>query len=267
VTDDAPRCFDEAQVRWAARLLSEALSPDDGRAAGCRRLLDGLAERIGADAWMWVRSRLPPLAKPVNIDFVYGGGMRGDQLARISERMLQTTGPGSEHPWVYEQMAAGRFFTAARPQMIDDAAWRADSTMAQVRAAGIDELLYSWVPLSDGEAGTVWSGTWFFRAAGRPAFDPAACRLVHLVMSECGPLHAGGVNLTVEPALTRLTPKQRLVLVPLLDGRSPGETADHTGLSVHTVNDHVQAIYGHFRVQSRAELLAQFMQPAAEEPA
>ena len=260
MTDRDEITLTQDDAGWAVRLLADALAPDDDRDAARRRLLDGLGHRIASDGWVWWRSRIPLNAQPVNLDFLYGGGLRGGQLACVSERMLRALGVGCEHDWFDEQVARGAFFTATRPQMVDDAAWQRDPTLARVRAAGLDEVLYSWVPLPDGQRGTVWSGACFFRALDRPAFDPGAGRLVHLVMSECGRLHADGVNLTVEPALTRLTPKQRLVLMQLLDGRRVPEAAAQIGLSVHTVNDHIKAIYRHFEVQSRAELMSRFVE-------
>ena len=256
---DAELELTEAEVRAVVRLLAEALCPDDGRPAKVGRLMDGLCAMIGARGWMWVRSRLDDFTQPVNYDYLYGGGLEAGQMGRIAERMFSTLGPGSEFAPLNRHIDAGRFFSVTRRQMVDDAAWKKDATMAAVRQAGIDEMMYSWFPVPDGRSGTVWSGGWFYRGVDSPGFDPRDCRLAHLIMSECGVLHVDGLDLSEEAALQTLTPKQRLVLTQLIDGQSVKQVAYHLDLSPHTVGDHVKAIYRHFEVQSRAELMRRFM--------
>ncbi len=213
---------------------------------------------VGADGWVWVRSRLDDLRKPINIDFLYGGGVDSRKMGRLAERMLNVLGPGSEFPALDERMRGGQRFTATRPELVDDPAWRSDATMQQVRQAGLDEVMYRWFPLPDGDQGVVWSGGWFYRTPGRPAFEPRLCRIAHVVMAECGVLHAEGLQLSEEHKLESLTGKQRLVLTQLIDGQSVKQIASHLNLSPHTVSDHVKAIYRHFEVQSRAELMRRF---------
>lgn len=53
-------------------------------------------------------------------------------------------------------------------------------------------------------------------------------------------------------------PRQRQVLACLLHGDSAKQVARRLGLSVHTVNEYVKALYRRFNVQSRAELMARF---------
>jgi DNA-binding CsgD family transcriptional regulator len=248
----------EAEVRAVVRLLAEALTPDDGRAAKVGRLMDGLCGMVGAEGWVWARSRLDDLDQPVNIDYLYGG-MTSGQVGRLAERMFNTLGPGSEFGPLEASMSRAEHFSLTRRQMVDDPTWREDATMAAVREAGLDEVMYSWFPVPDEAGGSVWSGTWFYRSKGKPAFDPRASRIAHLVMSECQILHADGLDLEAEPQLNALTPKQRLVLSQLIDGQGSKQIAHHLELSPHTVNWHIKAIYKHFDVQSRAELMRYFM--------
>jgi len=260
-------CLDEAGLTQALHLLSEALAPDDGRAARCRRVMDGLCGLIDADAWFWPRSRIPAGGAPVNLDFLYGGALNAEGFARLTERALEATGIPSEHPPMRKLHGGGVHFTAGRRQMVDDDTWRSDPTMAPLRRAGFDELLYSWLPLNIRQSGTLLSGGVFLRAKGKPAFEPRHGRLVHLVLAECASLHLDGLDHVDETPLAELTPRQRTVLAQLVDGHAVPQTAAHLGLSVHTVNDHVKAIYRHFDVQSRAELMSRLLQPAPEAPA
>ena len=56
-----------------------------------------------------------------------------------------------------------------------------------------------------------------------------------------------------------LHPRQRQVLHCLMHGFSEKETATAMGSSINTVHCHVTAIYRHFAVRSRAELLARML--------
>jgi DNA-binding CsgD family transcriptional regulator len=62
-----------------------------------------------------------------------------------------------------------------------------------------------------------------------------------------------------EPAPAGLSPRGRQTLESLLRGDSEKETALRLGLSVHTIHEYVTALYRHFGVSSRAELLARFL--------
>ena len=57
-----------------------------------------------------------------------------------------------------------------------------------------------------------------------------------------------------------LTPRARQVLVLLKAGRSAKQVAHQMGISTHTVHAYVKTIYRQYRVNSRAELLALWLQ-------
>ena len=67
-----------------------------------------------------------------------------------------------------------------------------------------------------------------------------------------------GVRLATEEHLSRdgLSKRLRETLSLLLDGRSEKEVAAALHLGSRTVHDYVTALYQHFHVSSRAELLA-----------
>jgi DNA-binding NarL/FixJ family response regulator len=56
-----------------------------------------------------------------------------------------------------------------------------------------------------------------------------------------------------------LTPRQRVILMMLLDGMSRKQIAIHVGTTLHTVNDHCKALYQHFGVNSATELASKFL--------
>lgn len=74
---------------------------------------------------------------------------------------------------------------------------------------------------------------------------------------------SGGAGLTTPPPMgggvarvDGLSPRMQQTLECLLAGASEKEVAAKLGLSSHTVHDYVKKLYRHFKVSSRAELLA-----------
>jgi DNA-binding CsgD family transcriptional regulator len=65
-----------------------------------------------------------------------------------------------------------------------------------------------------------------------------------------------------EPSLADLAPRQRQVLACLSEGDSEKQVAARLGIGIATVHTYVKALYRHFRVAGRAELLAWFVRRA-----
>jgi DNA-binding CsgD family transcriptional regulator len=97
------------------------------------------------------------------------------------------------------------------------------------------------------------------RPHGAPRFGPREVAILKLLHDEIAPLV--GARLATEEHLCRdgLSKRLRETLSLLLDGRSEKEAARALGLSSRTVHDYVTTLYDHFRVSSRAELLAYFI--------
>jgi DNA-binding CsgD family transcriptional regulator len=105
------------------------------------------------------------------------------------------------------------------------------------------------------------------RPHGAARFGPREVALLKLLHDEIAPLV--GVRLATEDHLCREGLSKRLneTLSLLLEGNSEKEAAQRLGLSARTVHDYVTTLYEHFRVCSRAELLAYFIRrrPALRE--
>lgn len=97
------------------------------------------------------------------------------------------------------------------------------------------------------------------RPHGAPRFGPREVAILKLLHDEIAPLI--GTRLATEEHLCRdgLSKRLRETLSLLLEGRSEKEAAASLGLSSRTVHDYVTTLYDHFRVSSRAELLAYFI--------
>jgi DNA-binding NarL/FixJ family response regulator len=56
--------------------------------------------------------------------------------------------------------------------------------------------------------------------------------------------------------ISKLSHRQREVLDVLVEGLSEKDVADRLGISIHTVHNHITAIYQALGIKSHAELLA-----------
>jgi len=245
------------------RLLSDAFTPDDGRAAKVARLCNGLCGMVDADGWLFFRSRMDPDGgPPANIDYFYGGAFDEKSLAEYADYSLEVKGEQPEFPRLKPLIAAGAHVTRRHQELVDMAEWRSGRYDGHIERIGFDAFMYSTVPLMERDGAPICSTALLFRKPGRPEFDERDARLVHLVISECGVLHRDGLDIAQVDDVGELTPRQRSVLVMLMDGLSQKQVAQRLGIGHHTVGDHMKAIYRHFDVESRAELMRRFIQRA-----
>jgi DNA-binding CsgD family transcriptional regulator len=251
----------EAEVREVVRMLAEALTPDDGRVNKVGRVMDALAQRVGADAWLYFRSRVERQDRPpINIDFLHSKSFTAEQMAVIGERGLEVNGEPAEYPELKRRSLANRPFTGPRSALIDDDTWQQPIHRAYVDRMGLDEHLYSLSPRPDPVGrGALTSVLMLFRKVERESFDARAVAITHLLFQELGPLHWMGLDINEADQRAELTPRQRTILLALTEGSSPRDIADHLVLSRHTVNDVIKSLYRHYGVQSRAELMRQFL--------
>jgi DNA-binding CsgD family transcriptional regulator len=98
-----------------------------------------------------------------------------------------------------------------------------------------------------------------YRPRGAPPFGPREVALLKLLHDEIAPLI--GVRLATEDHVSRdgLSKRLRETLSLLLNGYSEKQIAAELKLATSTIHDYVTMLYEHFRVSSRAELLAYFI--------
>jgi len=267
MSGEPPLQLEEHEFRQVVRLLSDALAPDDGHVPKVGRLMHGLAEMLGADGWLFLRTLDEaggPGAfggeAPVTLDELYGGIVEQAALKHLPRAngephpLLPAPAPGSA-----ADAAPSPDATSPRSPPTLPAVHQSGHCPAALHGAGLDAYTLSTVALADARGRPVASSAVFLRAPGRPAFAPRLAHLAHLIVSECGPLHRHGLLPDPAPATPALTARQQEVLDRLVAGRSVKQVAYDLNLSPHTVNDHVKKIYRHYGVKTRAALLRRFM--------
>ena len=150
-----------------------------------------------------------------------------------------------------------RNLTLTRRQLLPDRAWyRSPQFDEYHRPTGIDHCIATLLELPVGPV--ILSG--LHRAAGERDFSSRELRLVRLFYAELGRLIGPVLVLASDPySPTRLPARVRETLRCLLDGDSEKQAAARMALSRTTVHQYVTALYLHYRVASRAELLARVL--------
>ncbi|MCC7339291.1 MAG: helix-turn-helix transcriptional regulator [Pirellulaceae bacterium] len=97
---------------------------------------------------------------------------------------------------------------------------------------------------------------WVNRALNDSPFGDRDRRLMTLLNLELSRLLGTKLALIGEPTLTDLSPRQRDVLICLMEGDSEKQVAVRLNISPYTVHDYVKLLHAHFDVRSRGELLA-----------
>jgi DNA-binding NarL/FixJ family response regulator len=239
-------------VRDAYRLIGECRDLGIDPALWHSRMLEGLHRLIGVGAGggegRWVRQR-----STVEVISEFDAGL--DTAAR--ERFIayrRELKPAGNPIWSALQSAAGRLVTRNRRQLVSDTEWYRSVLFTEYRRPGkIDHQLTSIYQTSDDGA---FSLITVVRAVGERDFSPREQRLLNFFHAELGPLIGRALVSATEPSPLKLSPRLRQTLAYLLEGDSEKQVADRLGLSHDTTHQYVTALYRHFGVGSRAQLMA-----------
>ena len=216
-----------------------------------RVLIKGLADIIDADVWAWMLSRGFADGRPAPLWVVDGGFANDEERTRLwhisgsSEftRVLGTQLQFDQHNSVK--------FDLDRLASEDQKSMR-----GWLEATDLAHLIFVMYPLGD----DVMSGIGIHRRPGKPAYTARERAIVHAVTGQIDWLHRAGTEVAANtPDLARLSPRLSETLLYVLAGESRKQIAQRLGLSEHTIGDYFKNLYRHFKVNSRAELLAKFI--------
>jgi len=213
--------------------------------------LIGECRDLGADAPAW-QARLV-----VGLQRLTGGLVAGVGAMPVGVPAAESAGEYAagliDGGWPSDA-ARERFRT--RRELVPDDDWdRSEFVNEELRSRGLDEGMMARCPTAAGPAYLVTS----MRARRERPFDHRAGRLVGRLLVELTPHLGRTMWLTTQPHLGGLSPRRRRVLDCLLEGDGEKQVARRLGLHQATVHDHVKAIYLHFGVSSRPELMAVFL--------
>ncbi len=253
-TSDLPP-LDETDVRAIVRLIGRAAADNRPPVERKRDLMNGLAQIVDADAWLWVVSRLGEDQKPTALNLLHDG-LDDAQVAGIFEATYSPDAPPPENEPFIRELAKGAPITRRREDLVADTHWKPSPHFQRYRAPiGLDEFIYGGFPFETG----LISAIGLHRTSGKPAFSVRDRRLVHIVVSEIDWLHHAGIPGDDGAQAPTLSPRLRTVFGLLLQGWRRPQIAKHLGISEHTARDHMRAVYRHFKAADHIELMSRFM--------
>jgi DNA-binding CsgD family transcriptional regulator len=254
------------EVSRVIRLVREVCDRWDDPAAWRRRLLEGACQLVNGHVGImladyqpengWFGSLavtsmvgLPPqmeaLVQPAISE------MNQRRFGDVADNFLPAVGQ------MYADMERQGWVTIAMSQVSDEASYHASPYYQNFRKhIDCDDNLTSIRVLDVPRRPEAIS---IDRPHSAAPFGSREVALLKLLHDEIAPLV--GMRLTTEEHLSRdgLSRRLRETLNLLLDGRSEKQVAGAMKLSTRTVHDYVTRLYEHFRVSSRAELLAYFI--------
>ena len=253
--------IDEQDVRAMVRLMANVAITPGGLMPQKRRLVEGLAELVGADRHMWNVTRWEPDGTAIALSLIHNWSE--EQFAAVTE--WNYTRPGNQvNMALANHLAsageqAGSVWTRTMTQITESDWWERERRECDAarRTEMADQILC--VQPVPGRQRIV-SAIGLHRDVGRPKWTEREARIAHVVFTEVSWLHCAEATPKEDGTnILPLPPRQQTVLTLLIDGKVPKEIAASLGLSVNTVRTYVRDIYAHFRVSGRPELLRRFM--------
>ncbi|HZZ58335.1 MAG TPA: LuxR C-terminal-related transcriptional regulator [Opitutaceae bacterium] len=255
MADSVARAISERDVRAMVRLLGEVPGTGGGQAAQKRCLMQGLARLIGANCWIWgYCASLVPGKQPVYIGGIHGG-FDNLRFARFMAAVDHPEMAALTGPFAAELARSETHLTRLGHEIVDQEAFVRSEAGRLWHEAGIGSIILSYRPLP--EEGRL-SAAGLYRPTGRPLFTAREARIAHIVLSEVPWLHQLGWPTERGPAVPALGRRARTVLNLLLQGMSRKEIAAGFRIAEETVNSHVKAVFRHFGVRARADLIHRF---------
>lgn len=220
------------------------------------RLMHFLKDNVKAHNGFWGWGRGMPLESSVAPVAVIPVGYtqeqwRAFQSIALSEFALQTFNLP-----IRELLQSRSHVTVSRSQLWTDEQWYSNpEVVANLHSIGFDNSLISVNYFETDN----WTSATFFREKGEPDFSAADRELVDLAMGSIAWMQPKPSESVAASTFVDLSPRQRTVMLLLLDGLSRKEIAADLNLSLHTVNDHCKELFTRFEVNSAMELASRFL--------
>jgi DNA-binding CsgD family transcriptional regulator len=244
------------ELRRILRLTSDLRDLPQGSTEQRRCALQGLCDLVDAQVGLWLHLTVTDDERMVLSGAVdLGWGSERERRVFLSYLEEQPRSIDPSHAPLARRLREAPF-TATRRQVLTDRLWyRSEHVQEFRRAGGVDDFMYGGRLSSDGVHA---HGLSLHRPWGERPFSERERRIVEAFQSETAWLFETPDPLPSHVA-EDLAPRLREVLARLVRGLAEKQVAAELGISQFTVHDYVKALHRHFRVNSRAELLAQFI--------
>ncbi len=220
------------------------------------RLIYSIKELIQADIFIWCHSAFNPerLGDTTAAQIIDGGWLDDAEKNRCFTLLLDAKFNSRVHEVMHRITKSQKHETLLTEELIDDPEIKVEF-MSLWNKAGFGSGMISTYPLDTDFA----SGIGLHRRIDKPPFTERERAIVHVIFQQVDWLHRDGLNLDLGKTVITLTPRERQVLISLMGSHSLKEIAKLLGIKRNTVDTYVKRIYRQLNVNSRPELMAQFM--------
>jgi DNA-binding CsgD family transcriptional regulator len=240
------------EVRDAYRLIGECRDLGADPQQWGVRMLDGLRDLIGAPMATGGEgyARAGRLTEAL---VAYPSGLDAKCVQALAEYHRERELMADPLFTAFD-VASGAPATRTRSQLVPDREYYRSAVYDKYyRWNSIEHRLAS---LCQPSAAPPVSAIHLIRPPGDRDFSARERRLVSFFHQELGPLVGRALVSVAEPGPAHLSPRLRQTLAFLLEGDSEKQVAARLGLSAATTHQYVTALYRHFGVRSRAQLMA-----------
>jgi len=240
-------------VRDAYRLIGECRDLGADPTLWHRRMMEGLCRLIGARTAAGGEGRWNRPHSPVQVLSAVEVGLDVREH-RLFLAYFRDVGPPDDPIFRALGRLGDRHIVRTRRQLVSDADWYGSSVWNDYqRPIGIDHQFTSVYQVAGTDAIDVIG---LHRSVGERDFSLRSQRLLTFFHAEIGALIGRALVSAAEPSPDTLAPRLRQTLACLLEGDSEKQAAARLGLSQATAHEYVTALYRHFNVRSRAQLMA-----------
>jgi DNA-binding CsgD family transcriptional regulator len=236
------------RVRRLVQLIGEAGELARTAVDPQLHLIEGLLELVGGDLGVFcpMPRHMVPGTNTLPLAFTRGWT---EEMRRVTSRLYEQNNGSGKDPFatvVIPRTRPGTATVGPRQEFVPDGEWYRSPFVNEFRRPQRhDHSIYAILKSADDRV----TGFALCRTWGEKAHSDVDRTLVELFVEAC----AG--HLFLPGSARPLSPREREVRRRLLDGAAPKQIAADLGLSIHTVNDYVHAIYRAEGVTTRAELL------------
>ena len=246
-----------SDLRAVHQLVGECRELGDDPLRWREHLLAVAARLTGAGAAVEYQATWVPFCMFGVVTWGLGNGFDHRAFERMNAEFVRA---GRGPPMLDHYLAAvqpGAVAALTRADLMADADWYRSAYYRDLHeATGADAMMYC---IGRRRAAERQRGLSLVRPTGEPDFGPRARSVVQELYATVIPLIGGALAGFGEPSPAELPPRVRAVLRCLLEGDSDKQIAARLGISRYTVNQYTKALYRHFGVSARAELLARWV--------
>jgi len=244
----------EGDVRAMIRLLGEVAGSQRDHASMKKMLMEGVAELIGADSWIWcLGCRVEAGEQPIYVSMSHGG-FDEERYARLLQAAAHPDMAWISEALIREMAQKNSQVTRMREQLAAENQLAVAGITEHMKGADIGPFIAMLRPIDERSVSSIA----LYRRLDAPLFTERESRIAHIMLSEVPWLHEQGWPEDRGTTVPQLSPRRRLVLNMLLEGHSRKKIAANLALSENTVAGYQKDIYAHFQVSSHAELMSRF---------